>query len=484
MKLSLKGRKFDILLFSLTCVLIIFTLTKSFSIASSNSFRKLIEEKEVECRCGNTLKGFIDKYNEIPLNNTENENEDKEINKYLQALKDIIKDKDYVKIRKYLPRIYVYLIVAILDIIFIIFWILFCCYSCRNVEKQKRIGCGAKCSFIIYFILCLAVIGFCVVGFLYYPKVIKGLNNVGCAAYKLVFQTLNGYEKNEYINWIGLNAIINNITNITNPDYSNAFDTIIKMHETFIDIKDDKLDDFEKKLKSVEDYKLPISLGIYGGIALFNLFGLISIFLIFVCECKCMSCLFHLFWNIEILLIIATFCLSACLGTLSLASKDLSEILVDQKNKLDEDFIFNLTEIAEPLNICLNGDGDFITFILQGNAEKFYSDMREQNLFKENFSCSYFALDYKIITDELKDTIAKKFYCMSLLLIIIDVIGIISIFIGITVYNSQKEYYPPESEEMNVNINNNNRMLNNRVDLSTENLKRQNNEIIFNKNIK
>ena len=73
---------------------------------------------------------------------------------------------------------------------------------------------------------------------------------------------------------------------------------------------------------------------------------------------------------------------------------------------------------------------------------------------------------------------------MSLLLIIIDVIGIVSIFIGLTVYNSQKEYYPPESEEVNVNINNNNRMMNNRVDLSTENLKRQNNEIIFNKNIK
>ena len=208
MKLSLKGRKFDILLFSLTCVLIIFTLTKSFSIASSNSFRKLIEEDKVDCRCDHTLKGFSDKYNEKLPNNTEIKKE--KLEKYQKALKDIIKDKDYGKIRKYLPRIYVYLIVAILDIIFIIFWILFCCYSCRNVEKQKRIGCGAKCSFIIYFILCLAVIGFCVVGFLYYPKVIKGLNNVGCAAYKLVFQTLNGYEKNEYINWIGLNAIINN----------------------------------------------------------------------------------------------------------------------------------------------------------------------------------------------------------------------------------------------------------------------------------
>ena len=71
---------------------------------------------------------------------------------------------------------------------------------------------------------------------------------------------------------------------------------------------------------------------------------------------------------------------------------------------------------------------------------------------------------------------------MSLLLIIIDVAGIVSIFFGITIYNSQKEYCPPPSNEMNVNINNN-RMLNNRADLSTENLKRQNNEVIFNKKI-
>ena len=72
---------------------------------------------------------------------------------------------------------------------------------------------------------------------------------------------------------------------------------------------------------------------------------------------------------------------------------------------------------------------------------------------------------------------------MSLLLIIIDVVSIVSIFIGIDVYNSQKEYYPSLPYKLNVNINNN-RIVNNRVDLSSENLKRQNNEVILNKNIK
>ena len=51
--------------------------------------------------------------------------------------------------------------------------------------------------------------------------------------------------------------------------------------------------------------------------------------------------------------------------------------------------------------------------------------------------------------------------------------GIVSIFIGISVYNSQKEYHPPLSYNLNVDINNY-RVINNRVDLSSESLKRNN----------
>ena len=57
-----------------------------------------------------------------------------------------------------------------------------------------------------------------------------------------------------------------------------------------------------------------------------------------------------------------------------------------------------------------------------------------------------------------------------------------SIFFGILVYNDKKECYPTKSQE--INIRNNNPMMNNRIDISTENLKKQNNEIIFPKNIK
>ena len=488
MKISLKGKKSYILLFSLTCALIIFTLHKSFNIASSNSsnsIRNLIEQDEYKCRCDNTLKKFKDKYRESPneIGNVTS------LEKYERTLKEVLQDKKFGNIRKYLPRIIIYLIVAIIDIIFIIFWILFCCYSCRTVGKQNRIGCGAKCSFIIYFILCLVVIGFCVLGIIYYPCFTKGLNNLGCSIYKMVFHSLYGFDdKNENIHWIGLDAIYKNITDLEDPAYDNALRTIDEMTKTFSDINNKTLKDLEEVLEKVYDKRLPTSIVIFGIIALFNLLGLISMFLIFVCECKCMSCLFHLFWNIEIILIIATFFLSACIGTAGIMSKDLSTILKYQKNNLNETCIIDLSEINDNINICLNGDGDLITYILEDRADNFYAQMRENSSFnpevniREFYNCEYFKLDYNIITEELKDTIAKKLYFMSLLLIIIDVAGIVSIFFGITVYNSQKEYCPPPSNEMNVNINNN-RMLNNRADLSTENLKRQNNEVIFNKKI-
>jgi hypothetical protein len=304
----------------------------------------------------------------------------------------------------------------------------------------------------------------------------------------MVFHSIDGFEdKNDEIKWIGLNEIYNNITNLDRREYYDGLANIENMNVTFTNIKEKNFKDIEDFLKIFDDSGLYISIGVFGGIALFNLLGLISMFFIFVCECKCMSCLFHLFWNIEIILIIGTFALSSGIGSFSFVSKDLSEILKYQRNHLDEKFILNFTEINSTLNVCLNGDGDLITQIFGDRADELFTQMigdsTNVNDIREFYNCSYFRMDYNIIIEELEDVIAKKMYFMSLLIIIIDAVGIVSIFIGITVYNSQKEYYPPSADNLNVNINNN-RMINNRVDLSTENLKRQNNEIIFNKNIK
>jgi hypothetical protein len=355
------------------------------------------------------------------------------------------------------------------------------------VERQNRIGCGAKCCFIIFFILCIGVILLSVIGVIYTPYLKKGFNAIACSGYKIVFHFLYGTNReNEELKWIGLYNISETLYDLDENGYKDEIETIEKMISTFEDINNKTLDDIEKAMEDL-DCLYPYNSYIYfGGVAIFNLLGLLSMFLIFVCECKCMSCLFHTFWNIEIIFIIATFAISAVLGSFSVVSKDLSKILLNQKNQtfFNSTLIFNFSEISEQINICLNEKGDFYSNLFK--YKDFHNDLEEKTNMvlneielKNEYNCSFFEMDYKILADELSDTIAKKLYFISLLFIIVDAAAIVSIFFGITIYNSQKSYYPPK--EINVNIDNRIPNNNNRVDLSTENLKRQNNEVIFSK---
>jgi len=477
MKFSLKEKRIYIFIFSLTCFLVLFTLYQSFSPASQRGLRKLIDQKKVNNRCSKAYKEFKEKYTESPSNY---EIENVTLDDYQKSLKEIIEDNEYKKIKKYLPRILVYVIIAFLDIIFIILWIVFCCYACRNVEKQNRIGCGSKFCFILFFILCVGVLLLSVIGIIYTPYLNKSFSAFVCSLDKLVFNFLNGTnDGNKEFDWMGLNNMADNLTKLDEDTYKEPIEKINTMISIFEDINNKTLNDLEDSMKKTEDLYPYNSIILFGGVAIFNLLGLLAMFLIFVCECKCMSCLFHFFWNIEIIFILVTFGLSALIGFFSVASKDISEILINEaKNIIDEKNILseNLTKIAEEINICLNEQGDLFSYIFEGLEKKYYKDMNNEDL-SSLYNCSFLKMDYKILANELKDSISKKLYFISLLFIIVDIAGIVSIFFGITIYNSQKAYYPPT--EVNVNVNN--RIPNNRADLSTENLKKQSNEVIFSK---
>lgn len=501
MKLSKKEKKIYTLVLSFSCFLVLFALYQSMYTNSSRNLRKLIESSVVVERCDKASEDLNSKYKNL-INNMEdlgNFNDkiisSDKLDKYQDVLKEIIEDGEYGKIKKYLPRILVYLIIAIIDIIFIIFWILFCCYACKNVEKQNRIGCGAKCSFIIFFIICLAVLIFSVIGIIYSPYVFQGLNGLACSINKLVFHFLEGnIDNNPEFKWIGLTNIKENITNLNfNNRYSNAIQIVDSTITTFEDINNKTLDDLEKIMENIDCVNKYSSFLLFGGVAIFNLLGLLSMFFLFVCQCKCFSCFFHLFWNIEIIFIIVTFCLSSVLGSFSVVSKDISEILINQikpenLKEPENAFIFNFTEIHEEIDICINREGNLSSHLFKENEDYYFQEMEEKmekgiqpvnkTMLMDWYNCSFFKMDYQIIVGELEDTITKRFYFISLIFIIVDVAGIISIFFGITVYNSQKGYLPPSENEVKVN---NNKYPNNRIDLSTENLKRQNNEFVFSK---
>ena len=374
MKYTRKEKRIYVLLFSMSCFLIIFALYKNLGSSPSNGLRNLIESNDVQERCDKKSGELEEEYKKKPLNFalniTKKEN-------YHDALRDVIENKKYKQITKYLPRVITYLIVAIVGIIFIVFWFVFCCSACKNVGRQNNIGCGAKCCFIIFIILCLGVIFFCVIGIVYTPYLKKTFNGLACYTYKLVFDSYEGLDLEEN-NWIGLKNISGRLNTLEEQDknrYREGIETINSMKSTFEEINDKTIDCIEEIMDQIDKLYPYNSFVGFGGIALFNLLGLLSLFLIFVCQIKCMSCLYHIFWNIEMIFIICTFFISAVIGGFSNVSKDISEIFsylsnslkstdVEQKENLS--FILDFTEIQKPLNVCLNGNQDLYTYIFQG----------------------------------------------------------------------------------------------------------------------
>ena len=484
------------LIFSLIFSIIILSLLVNTESSFTFGLRNLLEEEKFNKICENTVNKFKGKYKALKDLETQNV---ETLDKYQEVLKEMLQSKKIKKINKYLPRILTYLIVAIIGVIFIIFWISFCCLSCKEEKWKKKVGCGAKCSFIIFFILSIGVIFFCVIGLLYFPYLNKTLNGVSCSIYKFAFHFLNG-TKDDYIDskWAGLDEIYNNLTEYNEYEIykrSSRLEKVETLQKTFEKINNKTLEDIECFMETWDKYYPYSSIIIFGGVLIFNFLSLICLFSYFACNCECICCLFHLFWNLEIIFIIATFLLSSVLGSLSIVSKDASKIFTYQKiyiNDTEDKFIFDFSESVEEIDECLNGDGDLLQLIFENAYEeeryynfinrKYESNEDESSLLFESFNCSFFKNDYNIFVDELKTSLSKKLYFVSLILIIIGAAGIVSIFFGILVYNDKKECYPTKSQE--IHIHNNNPMMNNRIDISTENLKKQNNEIIFPKNIK
>jgi len=318
----------------------------------------------------------------------------------------MIQSKKIKKINKYLPRILTYLIVAIIGVIFIIFWISFCCLSCKEEKWKKKVGCGTKCSFIIFFVLSIGVIFFCVIGLLYFPYLNKTLNGVSCSIYKFVFHFLNG-TKDDYIDskWAGLDEIYNNLTEYNEYEIykrSSRLEKVETLQKTFEKINNKTLEDIECFMETWDKYYPYSSIIIFGGVLIFNFLSLICLFSYFACNCECICCLFHLFWNLEIIFIIATFLLSSVLGSLSIVSKDVSKIFTYQKqyiNDTEDKFIFDFSEGAEEIDECLNGNGDLFHLIFENGDEeeryynfinKEYEPYEDKSLLIESFNCSFF----------------------------------------------------------------------------------------------
>ena len=572
MSFEIKNKKFQIIFFSLIFTLIIFTINKNLNLSINSleeqtfNFRNLLSKDKVDERCKKTQNDFLEKYKtEYYYSNLKYEG----LSKYQNVLKDMIENQNYSKnIKKYLPRIVMYFIFLIVDILLIIVWILFCgCCCCNKNKKSSSSVCG-KCSFIIYLILSFLVILLCILGYFLSPYFNKSINGVVCSLYKLVFHFIEGTKDDFPSNkWKGVNGlkelisdftstyaeidelnklneddyngsngksycqiynqIVDNIKNDNNEEFKTELDNskkeIDKISETFKSIKDDTLDNIENIMEKVDKYFKLSFIALFSVILLFCFLGMLTLIIYFTCNCECISCFYHLFWNIEMIIIIITSLVGICFGIVGVVSKDAISILQYVKSydnlKEEKPFLLDIDEQnKDKINICFNGDGSLIKTVFNEEIEynsnieenyknfeeKFSSLKKEEELDKKNdlvkayegleqvlkklkylndnlnsenldkiFNCNFVGSDFNILIDEINDSLAKKLCLYSLVIIIADLASVISIFFGITVINNYKGQNVVQSNETNERGNKSrNREVRNNMDSSSDNLRK------------
>ena len=554
----MNNKKFHILLFSVVCTLIIFSLNKHPSKPLkklSFNFRNLVTNEDMENRCNKTNKEFKEKYQNGYFTNINY----KELDDYQILIKDVIEGEklNFETIKSYLPRIFIYGIFLIVDVILIFVWIIYCaCCCCGKNRKSSGSICG-KCSFIIFLILSVSVILLCVLGYFLVPCFTKSIYGVVCSLYKLVFHFLEG-TKEDYgneINWQGVEGIdhlldkfdlINRISKFDCDDGDTLCSSYKKFFEDFQKERDDnngligKLKNAKeeidsasgvfKSLKSsqlnsietyIEDYKKYFKCSLFYlflAIFLFSFLCLLFLIIYFACNCECISCLFHVFWNIEMIIIIATMLVGILFGIFGVVSKDGVSILkyATSWDNLNNSNPFILKDIndADMINQCFNGEkGVLVTFEGSYKNEMNYSEFIEQYYKLQNseeykdknkidimeaydelysgikamvelnsnlnskeinkiFDCNYVKYDFNILLDEIKSSVAKLSCLLSLIIIVADLAAAISILFGIIVINNYKGENIRHGVQTTVNQNKSkSRETNNINDSSSDNLR-------------
>ena len=568
MSLLLKNKKFQILLSSLALTLLIFFLSKNSNLSSYSArklpfnLRFLLEAEDVDKRCKNTPKNFLEKYKDLEISNKQFLEEDKLEDRYQQALRDMIKDKKVNKIKEYLPKIILYIIMLVVDIILLIIWFVFCgCFCCGKKNKDAA-NCCSKCYFVLFFLFSIIAILVCVYGFFIIPKFYKSVNGVICSLYKLVFHFTEGtkddFPENNWKGFEGINNLIeeyydtnekiNSLKNCSNKDiYSSSYNkfvgklknenknqndnftlnlesagNIINLtSEAINNLKNKTLDDVEEVMELFDKY---CKLGLYvllSAISVFCFLGLLTLTPYFVCDCKCISCLYHIIWNIEMLIILVTMLAGIGLGIFGKVSKDAVEVLKfakSEENLFSEDpFLLKFNEEYKNItNICFNGDGDLFPLVFESHEvyisninsysndfDSLYSKLKEENKDSDDeivqkyeemneiinslkelnedlntnnlskiFNCSFFERDSEILLIELKDTMANELCLFSLIIIVADLVAFLSILFGVVFASNYSGQRPAELPSQDRHIKMSSKYNRQNMDSSSDNLRK------------
>lgn len=564
MSSSIKSKKTQILLLSFAFTFIIFILNKNPSKSLPKltfNLRNLLSDEDVTKRCEKAPKDFLSKYNATTELPPLEEKDLSDLSESQLILKGIIEGEkvNFNTIKKYIPKILIFFIFLIVDVFFIIMWFVFCgcCCCCGKKNKPFAGGCAKFLFFLFCFFSVISIL-ICVIGFIVSPSIYKSINGVLCSLYKVVFHLIEGVNGEIPISdWKGLdgindliskykkseqniknliecqgsddyctayNNILTQLKNALNSDSSSKLDQfkekITSFSSEFTSIKDKTFDSVENIMKKIDDYYKLATIILFAALAGLCLLGMLTLVPYFCCNYGCISCLFHLFWNIQMLLIVITVLIAICLGVVGIVCKDAISLLnysVSSKNLENEKpFLLDfLGEHKDKIDTCFNKNGNISSLFISEelynkNVEDISNDFKTEysknkDNFKENvnlakayeqldkeidviielnnnlkrdqlsniLNCQFMRVDYDIITKEINDCLAKTLVLFSIIIIISDLAAFVSILFGLLFvinYKGQNDFEEVKSHERNNKSQS--RDTRNKMDSSSENLRK------------
>ena len=536
-----QNKKIQILVATLIFSITIFSLKKiSFQnntfLQPDKSLRFLLDSKDVIERCQMAEKKFIENYeNNTYKNQTDvSELNESDLDGYLKTFIELIKNKslDNVKgLKDNINRFLLPLILVGVDIVVLFFWIAYCtCTCCPDCccNGKNGVTCCGKMSYTINLVLSGVIVLTCMACIILVTNTIyASINSFGCSLYKFTFHVLDGTEDNyrslpEWKNLDDINSIIDKYDQIINKinslEYINncngddckklngyidkikysstKFDVakncisemkekITPLFDTFEKLKDslDKINDI--LIKYIDKY---CKLGLNGLFAIFGVFSLLSLIIIVLyitCSCLINRLIYHLIWNIQMLLSMVIFLVAVGLNIVGILGKDFAKVIryVKSADNLNSDnplFLKIDSENVKYVDTCLNGDGD-LTNLLGINDNYYpkfplndneYTEVKNSNSNKEVVqliteinencesinneinnppknilgNCQFAGSDIKIIIDQIIETLGYKMTLLSYFLLGECILTVLATFFGLIIVNQHTSSYSSVQE--------------------------------------
>ena len=387
--------------------------------------RNLFEEKIKKYVCDKAGSRLTNKYKK---GFREKEAKQKGLSKAQKSIIDFARDSSYKNIKPYLKRVGIFIFFLVLDIIFIILWISYCscCCCCCCLFKTSKPSKFCSCIFFFISAICnLLVIIFSIVVLALISPFFKRINGFACSTFNFLDHVRFGLAPS-YINnqkeWEGINGFIDklkyskeqkadiedsmemiNITqkykegkcskefeeleavvNSTNKLIKESFDELDfdgqeidleNAQNTFDEADEDIGDDVYDALHDyINKHAKRVCKLVFSLTLIFGILGLAFLGFYFFSEYSIFRIIYVVIWNISMLLMILAVFLSAVFGITSYIFRDSVQvgqyILSPANLKSDDPLLFDSSNkyVSDLIDVCANGDGNFME-IIQENGQ-------------------------------------------------------------------------------------------------------------------